>query len=339
MELIVYYDEDYPTWWVSREVSKEIANFLKSKGFLEYNAEDLAKWMKKTIDANACCQSVVIFSQDIVPDTICNWKSPSSLIRTYLDCGGSVVWIGDTPFYYWGRRPSSSSKFKMWCDEKKKEGKLLEDHEGKIAEGWGRDGPFNILGVMPIYMDFPSSRVRFTIQGKSFALQDSWYGLRPILINASDRRKKNLTILARGSKPERPVSRKKVWLRKDKEENGIPLQSIWSELSKLIGLTPAFISLISALYTFSAGFPPMVSLTFFTATIACSVAYALNWFFRSKEILVSAWLRNYDDKHPTSGFLRIWDCHLDRITDKMLGELYNVILARIEMRMPKNSRK
>jgi len=46
--------------------------------------------------------------------------------------------------------------------------------------------------------------------------------------------------------------------------------------------------------------------------------------------LASAWLKNFDERHPKSGFVRLWDVIPHRITDKMLEELYSVALARVE---------
>jgi len=339
MKLIVYHDDNYPTWWVTREVSEKITSFLKRKGFVEYNAEDLEKWMKKSLQEKKCHHSVVVFSQDIVPDRICRWWAPSSLIRTYLDCGGSIVWMGDSPCYYWGRHTSSSSKFKKWSEEKKAKVRLLEDREGRFAEIWDINGPFHVLGIMPIYMDFPSSKVQLTKHRESFGLQNLWYGLRPIIINESDRRRMNLTILARAGKPERSIPKKKAWFKEYKEERGTPFPKVISFLSKLVGLIPALIAIASAFYTLSAGFSLVVPLLFFAAAIALSIGYLVYWFLWSKEALVSAWLRNYDEYHPKSGFLRIWDCHIGRITDEMLEELRNIAISRVAIDVRRAQKK
>jgi len=329
MKLVVYCDDEYPTWWISREVSRKIVNFLKNKGFVELNAEDLAKWMEKSINENKCHESVVVFSQDIAPNTLCRWRSPSSLFRAYLDCGGRVVWIGDTPFYYIGMHSSYSNKVNEWS-EKKKEESLRFDPDGKIAELWSRDGPFNILGVMPVYMDFPASKVTITSDGKLLGLQNPWYGLRPIILKAKDLRKKNLRILGGASKPLTPVPYKKIWFKKDiKEERMFRFPSLMEIISKVIGLVPTIIAISTALFTLLAGYSLQVTLFFVGVATFFLSGYVVHWFLHARETLVSGWWKNYNANYPTSGFVRIWDCHLDRITETMLQELNNVALARI----------
>jgi len=339
MKLIVYYDDNYPTWWVSREISKKITSFLRSKNFVEYNAEDLAKWMEKSIEEKSCSESVVVFSQDVIPDAICFWWSPSTLIREYLDSGGRIVWIGDSPFYYWGQHPSRSSEFEKWSEDKKRRWRLLEDREGNFALTWDTDGPFNTLGVVPIYMDSPSSKVKITENGKSSGIQSSWYGLRPILIKKSGCRKRNITILARASQPERPIQKKKAWLYKSTvKEGGGPLSSLLESLSKFVGLTPALLALVSALVTFFIGFSLIVPLFFLAATIAFFIGFLMYWVFYSREVFASAWMRNFDNQHPSSGFLRIWDCQLKRITNPMLEELHRIVLASVRARESNNAK-
>lgn len=329
MELSVYYDDNYPNWWVSRKISKKITSFLKSKGFVEHNAEELEKWMEKSLEENKCHQSVVVFSQDIAPDTIYTWKSPSTIIRAFLDCGGRIVWMGDTPFFYKGLHPSRSKKFQKLSEEEVINSNLFKDPDGKFARTWGTDGVFSILGVMPAYVDFPDSKVRITKDGKLFKLQNSWYGLRPIIVKASDARKKNLRILAT-SKPLPPVSIKKIWHQKEKKESNIPFPSVFDFMSKLLGFLPTIIAIATALFTLSAGFPTMVTLLFLVAAVFCLVGYVAYWYFQSREILASAWIKNYNSQYPSSGFLRIFDRHLYRISDEMLEELYDAALAETE---------
>ena len=181
-KLIVYYDDKYPTIWIKREVSRKITEFLKSKGFVKYDAQQLAKWMEESIQDEVCWQSVVVFSQDVIPDTICHAPEPSALIREYLDKGGRVVWLGDIPFFYLGLSSSRlDSKFGdlriapliSYRDDvfegvhfTKVRSQLFQDREGNICVRWGSGACFSILGVMPLYLDFPSSKVSITKSGK-----------------------------------------------------------------------------------------------------------------------------------------------------------------------------
>lgn len=345
MELIVYHDDNYPTAWIPREVSKKITRFLKSKDFVEHNAEDLAKWMEKSIDEETCRQSVVVFSQDIVPDTICHTPSPSSLIREYLDCGGRVVWIGDIPFFYFGLHPSRpqtqyaeerlSPLLKPISEEEFKKLGVFKDKNGKFAKYWGVGGCFSILGVMPLYLDFPSSKVSITKRGKSFGLQNPWYSIRPILLGGSNLRKKKTIVLAT-TKPLSLISTKKTIFRarvrrlREVEERGITFPSIMDALSKSFGPILTLVGAMASIVAGLRGFAGVPLLVWFAIAGLFLLALVL-WFFQRRERLASAWFKNFNKQHPTSGFIRLWDFKLHRITYTMLEELYNVAVAGTKM--------
>ena len=110
---IVYRDKEYTTSWISHELADEIANYLKGKGFIVYGANKLGKWMKAVIRGEHTKNTVVVFAQDVAPDTVfedigttalIDNMGASVLIRQYLDFGGRVVWIGDIPFSYQGKK-------------------------------------------------------------------------------------------------------------------------------------------------------------------------------------------------------------------------------------------
>ncbi len=349
-ELIVYYDEDYPTVWIRREVSKKIASFLKSENFVEYAAEDLAKWMEESIKNDTCWRSVVVFSQDVVPDTICHSPEPSSLIREYLDCGGRVVWIGDIPFYYFGPNPLSaktqyadarlipltpaSEDFSESGDFVTARSHAYKDRNDKIAYRWGSGACFSILGVMPLYLEFPSSKVSITKTGKSLGLQESWYSIRPIIIKGSDLRNNTVKILAT-TKPlslmltKKTIFRARVRSLHEVNEREISFPSIIDSLSKFLG---PIVTIGSALASVVAGlneFAAVSSLVWYIISSSLFILAFTLWFFRWRERYASAWLKNFDKRHPTSGFLRLWDYRLHRITSNMLKDLYDVALARI----------
>jgi len=100
MTQIVYYDEYYAASWISREWSKKIVEYLKEKGFDKKNAMDLKDWLRSRLKEKDSHKSVVVFSQDMMPETILSGlNSPNDLARRYLDDGGRIVWIGDHPFW------------------------------------------------------------------------------------------------------------------------------------------------------------------------------------------------------------------------------------------------
>jgi hypothetical protein len=356
MELIVYYDSHYPTVWVPREVSNKITSFLKSKSYREYNAEELAKWMEKSVEEDKCWPSVVVFSQDVVPDTVCHTAGPSSLIREYLDCGGRIVWIGDIPFYYFGVHPSrmqteyvdarlspltaASGDFFEGVDFAKTTSRAFKDRDGNIAIRWGSGGCFSILGLMPLYLDFPSSKIRVTKKGKSFGLRNPWYSIRPMLIKGSNLWNKKAMILAT-TKPLSLMSTKKTVFRtrvrslQEVKEREISFPSLLEILSKFFG---PIVTLGSALLSIAAGlggFTVVPSEVWFFIAAGLFLLAFLLWSFRWRERFVSAWFKNFNKQHPASGFLRLWDFRLHRITANMLEELYNVALAEIETNVPR----
>lgn len=327
MEKIVYYDDNYPTSWISRDQSKEIKDYLKARGFKECNAEELASYMKKSIDEDACWQSVIVFSQDVAPYTVCHSPSPSALIRSYMDKGGSILWIGDVPFYYIGPYPKRSLET-LQDDALRNSITILKDREGKLVEKWGRKGCFSVLGVVPVYVDFPSSKVTLTKEGKLFGLKSVWYSNRPITIQGVSNIHRKITILGT-SKPHYVRSTKKVRGYVDeKEDKSIPFSSAIDIVSKLLGFLSATAAAFAAFASaFLTGYT--VIFTLFIAAIVFFLVYVLYWLLRLRETFVSFWFKNFNAKHPSSGFIRIWDFSPDRLTEKMLEELYNVAILRV----------
>ncbi|TET19847.1 hypothetical protein E3J74_05110 [Candidatus Bathyarchaeota archaeon] len=349
MQLIVYYDDDYPTVWVQREISMKITSFLKSKNFVEYNAEDLAKWMEESIKKDTCWQSVVVFSQDVVPDTICHAPEPSSLIREYLDCGGRIIWIGDIPLFYFGPHPSRAKT--QYADARlipltplseipfdgvdfaKASSRVFKDRDGNITIYWGSGACFSILGVMPLYLDFPSSNVSITKRGESFGLKNPWYSIRPIIIKGSNLRNKKATILAT-TKPLSLMATKKTIFRarvrslREVKERGISFPSIIDALSKFLGPIVTIGSAVVSIAAGLRGFAAIPSSVWFAIALGLFVLAFVLWFFRWRERFASAWFKNFNNRHPASGFIRLWDFRIHRITDEMLKDLYDVTLAK-----------
>jgi len=329
MKLIVYHDDNYPTHWISRQQSKRIANYFKNKNFKEYNAKELSKFMEKSIDEDSCWQSVILFSQDLVPETVCHLPFPSSLIRNYLDHGGTIVWIGDVPFYYIGLNSSRTRNEHLKLSDKDlKRQSAFRDNAGKLANTIGRSGCFATLGTIPIWLNYPVSKVNITKKGRKLGLETPWYSNRPILIRGLNLRGKKAVVLAESK--SRYLMRLEKSVLSDEPERKIPFASFFDFMLKLIGLVPALITTITAILSLLAGFERIVTLSLIFASGMFLIAYIGYWFFWSREKLASAWLKNFDERHPKSGFVRLWDVIPHRITDKMLEELYSVALARVE---------
>jgi len=99
----VYRDEEYTTSWISHEHAEKIASYLKKRKFEELGANKLREWMIEVI-RKGTKDTVVVFAQDVAPDTVFDDIGANALIRQYLDSGGRVVWIGDMPFSYQGKK-------------------------------------------------------------------------------------------------------------------------------------------------------------------------------------------------------------------------------------------
>jgi hypothetical protein len=161
-ELFVYYDPEYDpdctSWWITPSVSERIVDFLKAKGFQVLKAREMREIMLSVLRREKE-KVVIVFAQDVAPDTVLDDPAPIAIIRQYLDNGGSIVWAGDIPFWY----------------QAKEKGQNRDD------EAWHSSGaPANVLGISPI---FPAqmSKARIRQTGRDVGLQTEWTGIRPVL--------------------------------------------------------------------------------------------------------------------------------------------------------------
>jgi hypothetical protein len=95
-----YYDATYPSSWVTG--LDQLFSLLQSNGFRELNADQLKSWMSEKIASNNASSSIVVLTMGVVPQTVAEEETSSALIRRYVDSGGTVVWLGDVPFFYQG---------------------------------------------------------------------------------------------------------------------------------------------------------------------------------------------------------------------------------------------
>jgi len=110
--------------------------------------------------------TVVVFAQDVAPDTVFDDIGANALIRQYLDSGGRVVWIGDVPFSYQGKKGA------------KKVEELQKDAYWRDLRG----SNINILSVIPVFVYAPRRAVKIKfIRGKLWGLKTKWSSLRPIV--------------------------------------------------------------------------------------------------------------------------------------------------------------
>jgi len=163
---VVYFDENYDTNWISLNRSAFIAEYFKDKGFQIFDAIGLQAWMT-LVSVEKPEDTVVVFSMDIIPNTIIHSLDRKSLIWRYLRAGGKIVWFGDIPFYRIG--------------ERNKEIKDLKAYGTHLLE--------KILGVISIDV-WKLRPVSITKNGTNAGLKKSWNGIRPVKITSE------LTVLA-----------------------------------------------------------------------------------------------------------------------------------------------
>lgn len=119
---VVYCDPTYPASWVRDGVAEQTRDFFVDRWFVEKDARQLRDWINQVLEKGRAGRSLVVFAQDIVPDTVVEVPNETCLLRRYLDAGGRVVWRGDIPFCYQGK-------------------------SGGAKDVWGLEGPQRILGI------------------------------------------------------------------------------------------------------------------------------------------------------------------------------------------------
>lgn len=90
-ERVVYYDATQEASWVNG--AGQVADWFKGRGFTARNAGELASWMEAR--TGGAYGSVVVMAMGTVPAGLLTPENSECLLRSYLDAGGRVVWMGD----------------------------------------------------------------------------------------------------------------------------------------------------------------------------------------------------------------------------------------------------
>lgn len=159
VETVVYYDPAFPSAWINKNkrYPEKIANAFSFKGIKMLDASSLKAFILEALNNCTAHQKLIVFSQDVAPDTIVESNSSDNTLRQYLDAGGSVLWIGDIPLYYKG-------------EADKEEPTLIADS----------GAPTEILGIIPVF-SVPKTSVSFTHHGRLVGLRTKWSGMRPVI--------------------------------------------------------------------------------------------------------------------------------------------------------------
>ncbi|HCC33654.1 MAG TPA: hypothetical protein DEQ28_07145 [Clostridiales bacterium] len=97
----VYADSGFSGSWVSNPLA--LAGYLQDAGFTLVGGAALGAWLQDRASAERGPRSLLVFAQDVVPESAASSPSPTAPVRRFLDAGGSVLWLGDVPFFYMGR--------------------------------------------------------------------------------------------------------------------------------------------------------------------------------------------------------------------------------------------
>ena len=145
-----YWDVRYPTCFTH---GRSLRDSFEFDGYKILDADQLKTWMDARITDGA--PSVVVFCQDIAPDTVVESASSACTLRRYLDAGGKIVWYADIPMFYQG-------------------------HSDGTDTGWGHDGSIHILGFNAAGAPWDSEdEVAFTADGRNWGLTETWRSKRP----------------------------------------------------------------------------------------------------------------------------------------------------------------
>jgi hypothetical protein len=173
MNPVVYFDDRYPSMWIddrNANFPQTISSYLHDEGLAIVNADKLRDFMIEAIATDSAYGRLVVFSQDVVPDTIVEDYDANTTFREYLDAGGSAFWIGDIPLMYVGQRGKEIKKTPLTDASGK---------EIKKSTAWLRMSPVRMLGIIPI-ISVPKQTVKFTNLGSDIGLKHPWSGLRPV---------------------------------------------------------------------------------------------------------------------------------------------------------------
>ncbi len=104
----LFNDDRYANLWYESKTSLFIVNYIQK--ILNYSEIECgvvdANILSEIISSRTPSETIIVFTQDVVPDTVWNGSS-SSLIVQWLWAGGTIVWSGTTEFYYIGFKNGS----------------------------------------------------------------------------------------------------------------------------------------------------------------------------------------------------------------------------------------
>lgn len=275
--------------WLGDDKSARIVSYFEQNTFKRKNSGELGRWMNDILSNEECSNTILVFAQDVVPFEVYDDDTSNALIRQYLDHGGTILWMGDVPFYYKSKAKAKENHFERFNFE----GELEDKHR------WDWPSPLNVLGVIPASM-LVASRFSITRRGRKLGLRTNWAPMRPVVspsfleadrtrLSNFVRRRHQFIELAHvegiGSEWVQPLGRKGHGRR----------------LLEYFGLAGV-----------KAG-PVEITIDSKEKTSVVGVKF------------VSSWIKVFDPDTEGSGFIRVWDFAPRHITDRMLDELLTML--------------
>lgn len=154
----VYFDDKAATSWVDHSVGRELADKLrKAYGYVIVDYNGVKSSMENAIKSDTAHEYAIVFANDVIPyELFSDDIDPmNSLLMRFIAKGGTVVWIGDVPFWF-------RTKQGVQGDRDSTFDKLL---------------PFKALGVFTVFTESPKTASIICVDGKCA----TWISRRPII--------------------------------------------------------------------------------------------------------------------------------------------------------------
>ncbi len=97
----VYSDPGFAGSWSQNPSA--LAAYFQDTGIAPVGGAALGGWLQERAVPERGPRSLLVIAQDVVPESAASAPNPTAPVRRFLDAGGSVLWLGDVPFFYMGR--------------------------------------------------------------------------------------------------------------------------------------------------------------------------------------------------------------------------------------------
>ena len=275
--------------WIGLDNARQIAAYFKGRGFKQKDSGELGKWMNQILISQNCGDTILVFAQDVAPYDVFDDDSSNALIRQYLDNGGTILWMGDIPFFY--RTEWEKNHFKL--------NDFMDRSDPNRPMRIGRSH-IHVLGVIPVSM-VTASRFSITWTSRKYGLRSTWASLRPIVIPSqlqTDRTRISNFLL-----------RRKEYIELAHVE-GVGSPSLLPFERK--GHMQRFLEFLGT-SSFKTGPVEVSSQPKEKSSIEFGTKY------------LSAWIKLFNANIRGSGFIRIWDYSPRIITYGMLEEAFTLL--------------